>query len=494
MQVRGALPGDTQYYAIMAENVNDVGHYVRQRDLLTRRDVPLDTLSLLHDATDMFNPPGTAPMDVVAPQDLRPRIPDTGLVAQPIGQDSSAASLGSGATSGQYSSGAPLGPVSVADYVSRLSPEERARLAAEDARVFRHVHEGSGTPQGSPLVRPSVAAPTAPVAPLIAPPATVPKAPVAPRPVPGVHVVGQDGAQNIVYDHDQLGQPMTAFNVNNGAAMAARRFAKGGTTDGDVRLWSIIYNGGRGATRPEARETPEQVAAGLAGRRAMISAFAAAMGPDGAASGLSYRMLPEHLGYIFLTPLAAAALSEAAWRVHYEAMGAGETAGARLERQKVHVVDLMTHEATRVPFRELVVNIVHRERAQRDQSRAGVADNVHFFDERIRSIVGVFRGLHYRTRGGLLAIANTYNPAAYAERLSVGLQRVAFAAAHGRAYTDLPSIRDGLPSAPMHAAAPTLTPEQHAVYASVVRDPTAKLRLDDLEEMQRRHALVAHVL
>lgn len=395
------------------------------------------------------------------------------------------------------------------------------RRVADAVVSAKHEPVPSVGMQGSPLMAaaappltPTLTLPLPSLAASSLPPGRVPPPSLAfspsgsPQQVPsiGPGVDFPDGRPNIAVP-DGAGGDRYIYNLDDGAAMGLRRFVAGGTTPADLAMWRMLYDEGRGVDRAPRRESASDASRRMDAARQQIMAHALAISAAGDNADLSWRTLPEHLGFVFLTDDLRRAINEAAWMVHYRVVRQFfQERASQLERERTPAIDLMTHEMTRVPFTWLVAYMILRARAYQNQARGDSIKMLERLDNDIAGTVEALAQVHYSVPGGYLLIANSYNPVAYTQRLLLSAKRARYSDANGRAFTDVPSSRAGFATQPLllSGGGGWATPQEAAIAAAARHVITAQygeqmaprvpLTLAEVEEAQRRAALMKRAI
>lgn len=179
------------------------------------------------------------------------------------------------------------------------------------------------------------------------------------------NIAVKDAAGNVEYVH----------NVADGDVVATRRLLSGQPmSSADERVWSRIFDHGIGVTQPVPKQSSEQLEMRRMVQRSQIIDFARSISDP---RELSWKLVPEHLRILFLTSEGATALEHAAWFAHFQqpwdenAIPTQHNTDILTDRQRVPIIDLITHEMVRVPFQSLVANIIlyWRHRRAADQAR-----------------------------------------------------------------------------------------------------------------------------
>ena len=226
------------------------------------------------------------------------------------------------------------------------------------------------------------------------------------NPTLSVRVVMPDG--KVKYDH----------NVEDGDAVMARRLVEGKQlSDADERVWRTIYTKEQVGNK---RVKGDPVAI-RSRQRQQIEEFA--MNTEDRAH-LHWKLLPEHLRVLFLTPEARMALEHALWFAHFQISWDGNAPppmrqdGGQGQRAMVPAIDLMTHAMVRVPFQSLVANLLlyWRYRRTADVTRADYALSA------INGIINTLRTMRYSSNG-FLSLMGHYDVAAQQSRYDLELAR-----------------------------------------------------------------------
>lgn len=225
--------------------------------------------------------------------------------------------------------------------------------------------------------------------------------------------------------------------IENGDVTAVHMMlANTPVSEAQLRLWHEIYRGGEGSSRPVTSRPPSSVEAVRANQRSAIIGYARSVDAN---AHLHWRMLPQHLRLVFLTDEARTALEHATYLVHYQQPWDGQMSMPiqrnSYDRERVPLIDLMTHEMTRVPFQALVAYVLLYWRALRGVDRSDRQKDAEFYLREINAKINDFRTMHYN--GGFLSIAGHYDPTAKATRMDTAELRQAQLNATGRFHSDL---------------------------------------------------------
>ena len=223
--------------------------------------------------------------------------------------------------------------------------------------------------------------------------------------------------------------------VENGDVVALRMMLASGTvTEAQYKLWLETYKGGEGSTRPAPIRTPAAINAVQARQRATITQFAETLGqPD---QFLQWRMLPEHLRIVFLTDEARTAIEHATWLAHYQQAWNGlTTPPSYSDRERVPLIDLITHEMTRVPFSTLVSYVILYWRALRTTDRSNRQKDADFYLQGINSVIRDIATMRYS--GDFLRIRGHYDVEAKISRQNIARRRGEELRRTGRYHSDL---------------------------------------------------------
>jgi hypothetical protein len=163
------------------------------------------------------------------------------------------------------------------------------------------------------------------------------------------------------------------WNINDGRTVAVRMIAESKTVnESTLKLWDLIYNDGRLYTINANRANDKQ-AAFRSRARSAIADYADSLTRGVAARGgdvaLSWRFLPEHIGFLFLKPHLVTAMRAALARV--KSSLSTEYARTSLAlRQTLQLRDMIrSNDPVCVDFAELVALFLKQRIADNTQGR-----------------------------------------------------------------------------------------------------------------------------
>jgi len=279
------------------------------------------------------------------------------------------------------------------------------------------------------------------------------------------------------------------YNITDGKAVAISRLANGEPlTEADFKTLMLVYGDGVGVTKPMPSVARTQTLnARQTHQRRLIEEFAANVHSP---ADLAWALFPEHLRVLFLTSEAQEMLEQATWLAHYQQPWDGSMTVTRSRftaRETVPVIDLMTHEMTRTPFKALVANVILYWRARRANDRAKPDDQVQAILVAINSNVLTLREMDYGP-DGFLSIRGHYDPVAKRTRAQIEQRRLQYNRDTGGAFwSDLDSSvysRGVTRLAPTQPAQPAgFNPLTSAAAAMAVE--TSADRRNQMHEMQK---------
>ena len=296
-----------------------------------------------------------------------------------------------------------------------------------------------------------------------------------------------------------------AYDLENGERTLLSRL--NGTTPlspSDLDAWRILYTDGAGVTKPIPRFDPSQLDSTRQAQRRQIDRHVASAPED-----LHWRLLPENLRVLFLTERARCALEHAAWFAefqqpsdpHLPAVLQTPNAVFSSDRQRVPLIDLITHKHVRVPFQALVANIIlywkHRRLADARQMENDLAA--------INQVMMTLRTMREETNG-FVSLMGHYEVEAQKSRADTADARVSYLARTGNYYSDMDrdfysrAVRPGshvgrlLASSARSTSGGSLTLAQDVALANAMRaaGPSAG-HYDVARDARARYAMTAMV-
>lgn len=363
----------------------------------------------------------------------------------PPGNNESSLAFASGpAQSGSApaAAGAPLlaGGSSSSSSAGAAIPPSDSRAAAE--RIARGDPLYGVLPDENGVVDP--AAPGVGKRPIITPPDAVGSNPVllpsTTRVMPGgdpnnplMATQSRKAALNLQVHYDD-GSQSTVFNIEDGDVVAARRLLSGKPySDADERIWSMIYNQGRGVTQPLQRQSTSEVQRRRDRQLSQLLDFVSEVRDR---SELHWKSLPEHLRTLFLTDEARMALEHATWLAHYQQPWDPNSplpdTTILSARKAVPAIDLMTHEMVRMPFMSLVAEVIIYWRQARAATNSRVAESL----ERINGIINTLKTMRISSNG-FTSLLGHYDVEARRSRFQTEQRRAEYFERTGHQYSDM---------------------------------------------------------
>lgn len=301
-----------------------------------------------------------------------------------------------------------------------------------------------------------------------------------------------------------IGGTEFAYDLENGESTLLRRLNKGQPmSQSDFDAWRTLYAGGVGVTHPAPRKSETDAMRIREQQRGHIQDFVLTHAEW---RELNWRQLPEHLHMLFLTPVARMALEHAAWFAQFQQpsdpgrpieLQVPNSAYAS-DRQRVPVIDLITHAQVRVPFQTLVINLIlywkHRRLA--DSAAADYAL------KQINQVMQTLKTMR-EEKNGFVSLMHHYDVEAQASRHDRAREREREYAATGVFHSDMDRefysqaqrpgrhvtrLLESRRAAPAHSLPPTRalqTAARAAPYASVSAI---------IDDARRRDQLVRSVL
>lgn len=248
-------------------------------------------------------------------------------------------------------------------------------------------------------------------------------APVALQPNGHAHVGGSLAAisrQTMVVDpreNIQISTPhggtQTIFNPRDGATMGAHMLGRGGNTDADLQLFNTVYQ------RPHPHHThqAQQRLQRLGSRANDIQATIMALSRSGVRNReqLTWDMLPEHLGMVFLTDEVVYGIGQARDAVNTRRQLFTRRPPSMAQRV-ITAYDLMTHHATLHKFAELTHLYIQKKSGfSIPQNRTGVQDKL-YLDNQIALKLWELSKLCYTMDGRV--VLSEYTPDVHQQRLA----------------------------------------------------------------------------